>query len=191
MNNRLDWVNKTFTQTNCSGTMTANQSGDILISGTVQSNTPNPMIMYWAANSPDYGTSFSGSGLPFPNPEIAYNQTNNSGQVQADNKTFSFKIKYPNAYYVGLGTLYVPPHVNIKVVEPGSPDKYITIQIDEGIPFRTLTYPSPPSKNPRISPMFYSLHAEEVRTQEQILRDGAYPAVNKMPDNFWGLKPPR
>ena len=29
-----------------------------------------------------------------------------------------------------------------------------------------------------------------VRGQEQVLRDGGYPEVNKMPDNFWGLKPP-
>lgn len=189
--NRFDWNQKSFSQGACNGVMMNNQAGDILINGTVTSTTPNPTIYYWAAASPDYGTSFSGSGHPFPNPEIAYSRTANAGSVVANNRQFSIKLKYPNAYYVGLGTLYVPPHVNIKVVEPGSSDKFITLQIDEGIPYRTLTYPAPPSKNPRISPMFYYAPPREVRSQEQILRDSGYPVVNKMPDNFWGDKPPR
>ena len=29
-----------------------------------------------------------------------------------------------------------------------------------------------------------------IRTQEQILRDSGYPKDNRVPDNFWGLKPP-
>ena len=68
---------------------------------------------------------------------------------------------------------------------------YHTIQIDEGIPFRTLTYPSPPSQNPRTSPMFYHCHRNQlpIRGQETILRDSGYPEVNEMPSNFWGLKP--
>ena len=39
--------------------------------------------------------------------------------------------------------------------------------------------------------MFYkSLQTLPVRSQEQILRDSAYPKKNKMPKNFWGLTPP-
>ena len=62
---------------------------------------------------------------------------------------------------------------NINNNSNGADDLYHTIQIDEGIPFRTLTYPSPPSKAPRTSPLFYHCGNEglPVRTQEQILRD--------------------
>ena len=70
-------------------------------------------------------------------------------------------------------------------------DIYDTIQIDDGIPFRTLTYPAPPSKKPRTSPMFYCEPEKGVRSQEAILRASAYPAVNKTPDNFWANRPPR
>jgi hypothetical protein len=189
--NRFNWNQKSFNLEECSGSIINNQAGDILITGSVVSSTPNPTIYFWAASPPNYGTSFSGSGQPYPNPEVAYSRTANAGSVVAENKQFSFKIKYPNAYYVGLGTLYVPPHVNIKVVEPGMSDKFLTLQLDDGIPFRTLTYPAPPSKNPRISPMFYYAPPREIRTQEQILRDSGYPIFNKMPDNFWGDKPPR
>lgn len=187
-NNRNNEVR--FDENGCSGVLINQGSGGILVTGYVNSKTSNPTISYWAANPPTYGTSFSGSGLPYPNPEIAYNRTSNAGTVMAENRRFAFRLKYPNAYYVGLGTLYIPPHVNIKVSEPGSEDVKLTVKIDEGIPFRTLTYPAPPSKKPRISPMFYYEPEKEVRTQEQILRDSAYPSVNRMPDNFWGLKPP-
>ena len=73
-----------------------------------------------------------------------------------------------------------------------SDNLYHTIQIDEGVPFRTLTYPAPPSNNPRDSPMFYYCNKSKlpVRTQEQVLLDSGYPEVNDMPNNFWGLKPP-
>ena len=29
-----------------------------------------------------------------------------------------------------------------------------------------------------------------IRTQEQVLRDSSYPEDNRMPSDFWGLKPP-
>ena len=39
--------------------------------------------------------------------------------------------------------------------------------------------------------MFYHCgNSLPVRTQEQVLRDSGYPEDNRMPDNFWGLKPP-
>lgn len=191
--NRYTSNQTSFNNPECSGIISHNQSGDIVVSGTVNSSiSTNPTIFYWAAAAPDYRTSFSGSGLPYPNPEVAYSRTGNAGSVVAVDRHFTFKIKYPNAYYVGLGTLYVPPHVNIKVVEPETSDKFITLQIDDGIPYRTLTYPAPPSKTPRISPMFYyEAPRADVRTQEQILRSSGFPETNRMPDNFWGDKPPR
>lgn len=187
----VEWRQKLFNQDMCSGAITNEGNGDILITGEVRSGTPNAKILYWAPAPPTYSTSYSGSGLPYPNPEVAYDQTTNTGSVNAIRGKFSFRLKYPNAYYVGLGSVYVPPQVHIKICEPGSEGKYASIQIDEGIPYRTLTYPAPPSNKPRISPMFYYEPEQEVRSQETILRQSAYPENNKMPDNFWGLKPPK
>ena len=54
-----------------------------------------------------------------------------------------------------------------------------------------LTYPQTPITISRESPKFYDGGFQmPIRTQEQILRDSAYPSNNKMPKNFWGLKPP-
>jgi hypothetical protein len=53
-----------------------------------------------------------------------------------------------------------------------------------------LSYPMQ-NTLPRKDAMFYKYGwLMPVRTQEQILRDSAYPDENKMASNFWGLKPP-
>ena len=54
-----------------------------------------------------------------------------------------------------------------------------------------LTYPPLKNERPRSGPEFYEgLWELPVRTQEEICRQSGYPEVNKMPKNFWGLKPP-
>jgi hypothetical protein len=263
-----DWRTKYFERIDCKGIAINEGQGEIIVQGEVKSETPDPTIVYWAPNPPTYSSSFSGSALPYHDSIQAYDRTPNVGAVKAVNRKFEFRIRYPNAYYVGLGSLYVPPHIHFKVCEkqgwskgtggvrwlmpepnnlidnnnsmaPGETEMmeetienqnvnrmnnlnqavnnkntnnnknmnnlleennidlkddktYHTIQLDDGIPFRTLTYPAPPSKNPRTSPMFYHCSRNQlpVRGQEKILRDAGYPDVNKMPDNFWGLKPP-
>jgi hypothetical protein len=229
------WRTKFFEKIDCKGIAINEGQGEILVQGEVKSKTPNPVIVYWAPNPPTYTTSFTGSALPYHDSIQAYNRTPNIGATQCSNRKFEFRIKYPNSYYIGLGSLFVPPHVHFKICEestweggtggvrfvmpdpnslnsPSTSDEEVnnkddvnnkvqeainsddfhTIQIDEGIPFRSLTYPSPPSKSPRDSPMFYYCNRSQlpIRGQEQVLRDGGFPEVNKMPDNFWGLKPP-
>lgn len=194
----LPWDTLDHRDSNCNCKLQnyMNDSGDILISGSVN-NPAITNIMFWAAAPPTFGTSFSGSGHPYANPKMAYDRTPNRGTIKVDGSgRFQFRIKYPNAYYVGLGTLYVPPHVNLRFVLAGrNPDdptlQESSIIVDDGIPFRMLTYPSPPSKKPRTSPMFYCEPCRGARSQEEILRARGYPEVNKTPDNFWGLAPPR
>jgi hypothetical protein len=187
----MSWKEQTFNKDMCQGVVTNNGYGDINIKGFINNNIPDTLVVYWAPSPPTYLTSYSGSGLPYPNADVAYSRTPNSGAVKTGpNGDFSFNLKYPNSYYVRLGTLYVPPQVNIKICQSGMDDKYSTIQLGEGIPYRTLTYPAPPSKKPRISPLFYHEPKDLIRSQEQILRESAYPSTNTMPDNFWGLKPP-
>lgn len=190
----LPWERKDWQDATCAGEM-VNDNGDVIVRGQVN-NLNVDKIMFWAAAPPTYGTSFSGSGHPYPNPIVAFDRTPNRGVAKVEGGRFEFRMKYPNSYYVGLGSLHIPPHVNLKLCVAGKPENdsnntTTTIVIDDGIPYRTLTYPAPPSKKPRISSMFYCEPWNGVRTQEQILRQSAYPATNTMPDNFWGMKPPR
>lgn len=186
----VNWRQQFFDKITCQGVTLNNGDGNVTVRGTVQSHAMDPVIVFWASNPPDYRASFSGSGLPFANPGQAYDKTPNYGAVRAVNKQFEFKIKLPNAYYAGLGSLYIPPHVNIKVCEPGAADKHHVVELGQGVPYRSLTYPDFGNK-PRIGSMFYCQPNLPVRSQEQILKDSAYPSEHVMNDDFWGLRPPR
>lgn len=180
-----------FNKDLCQGSITYQGTGDLLIRGSLKVPIANAQLFFWAAAPPTKGISFSGSGMPYPNALVAYDRTPNKGIVPIVNGNFEFSIKHPNAYYIGLGSLYLPPHINFKLCAPDQPDNYFSVQIDDGIPFRMLTYPAPPTKKPRINAMFYCQPEKGVRSQENILRASAYPATYSMPDDFWGERPPR
>ena len=190
-----DWRELYFNKTLCEGVVQNEGNGNVRVLGRVKIPNLNVKIMYWAANPADFNASFSGSGLPFANPEQAFDNTENIGSVNTVGGKFEFTINYPNSYYVGLGSLYIGPNIHIKICESGYENEYYTIKLGEGIPFRTLTHPAPPSLNPRTDPVFYNNDQLTVRSQEQILRDSAYPEYNtippEIPSNFWGKRPPR
>jgi hypothetical protein len=99
-------------------------------------------------------------------------------------------IKYPNSYYINMGTVYVEPNVKIILVDKDNKQigKHRIISLGQGIPFRTLTWPR--ERNWNVGPLFYKVDDLPVRSQYQILVDSAYPSINKVPANFWGLDPP-
>jgi hypothetical protein len=180
-----------FNKDLCNGAILYTGTGDLIVKGNLKTATPNAQLFFWAAAPPTKGISFSGSGMPYPDPLTAYDRTPNKGVVNVINGQFQFSIKNPNAYYIGLGSLYIPPHINFKLCAAGYEDSYFSVQIDDGVPFRMLTWPAPPTKKPRISPMFYCEPEKGARSQEAILRASEYPSTNTMPDNFWGERPPR
>ena len=180
-----------FNKDACEGAISYRGKGDLVVQGRLKNVSSMSKLFFWAAAPPTYGTSFSGSGMPYSDPLTAYDRTPNKGVIDVQNGNFTINMKYPNAYYIGLGSVYIPPHINFKVSETGKDDTYFSVQIDDGIPFRMLTYPAPPTKKPRSSAMFYYEPEKGARTQEAILRASAYPETNTMPDNFWGDRPPR
>ena len=182
----------------CNVDITKNSGDSFIINGKLKgnilqlSNTSKLHVRYWAANSPNYNSNFSGSGLPFPNKEIAFENSENIGTVQLMNGAFSIFMRYPNSYYMNMGATYIHPEVQIQVFDSNTNKSVSEIQhinLGEGIPFRTLTYPY--QRNWNDGALFYKNDTlPSVRSQEQILYDSAYPPVNKMPSNFWGKKPP-
>ena len=189
----IPWESKTFDHPLCAGNLVNLGACQIQVNGTIKSGGSNTKVVYWAADEPNSGYSYYGSGHPYANPEMAYSNNHNKGHVYANGWKFSFTIKYPNAYYIGLGSQYVAPHFNVKICDDAeeSCSNYFTVQIDDGIPFRTLTYPAPPGKKARSGPSFYYEPEREIRSQEEILRQSAYPLEHIMSDNLWGDKPPK
>ena len=185
----FNWKKSYFDETLCKGFITNLEDGNIKIEGTLKNGLRNVNLTYWGASPSHEIYSFCGSGLPFHSHEQAFYNKTNMGQVQTDGSKFTINMKYPNSYYVGLGSYLVPPEVYLKVC--GSDDsEIITLNVGPPVPFRTLTYPL--DKN-RHYPKFYNNSDLPIRSQEQIIRDGQYPRYvvipPKMPDNFWGLRP--
>jgi hypothetical protein len=178
---------------NCEGVVMDSGDGEYIVKGYTFAGTGiESTIMYWAPNPPTYTTSFSGSGLPYPNPDIAFENTPNRGAVKTVGGNFEIRVRYPNAFYLGLGSKYVEPTVYIKVCNGNKDSKINTITLGNGIPFRMMTYPPTTSNvRPRNGPLFYQGRDDlPIRTQEQLLRDSAFPITNNIPDNFWGSVPP-
>lgn len=185
-----NWREQFFDNFECLGEVEYGNIGDISISGRlkdVSELTQNGKLLYWASAPPNYLSSFTGSGLPFANPSQAFENTPNKGVVNISNGTFKFRMYYPNAYYTKLGTTYMPPQIMFKICPNGTQfnTKVHILKLDEGIPYRMLTFP----KNYNL--MFYNgIDNLPLRGQETILRDSSYPSQNKMASNHWGLKPP-
>ena len=184
-----NWKENYTKDISCKGIVLDSGEGEYVVKGSIAS-AGNSTIIFWAPNPPDYHTSFSGSGLPFPNPDVAYENTPNRGAVKAIGGNFEFRVRYPNSYYIGLGTVCVEPCVHVKVCNGTSTGKVHTIKLGNGIPFRMLTYPPTNKTVARANPMFYDNRENlPIRSQEKVLRDSCYPDANKMPKDFWGLKP--
>lgn len=180
-----------FTNVFCDGEVypIKEEQFDMNLVGKIKEKVKDQTIYYIAANPPDYRATYTGSGLPFANQDQAYENTPNKGKVKLMEDTFEIKFMFPNSYYVGLGTVLVPPTIFLEYDNEDGVKRNIKIKLSDGIPYRMLTYPMQYTL-PRSDAMFYSFTWDmPVRTQEQILRDAAYPSSNKMAPNFWGLKP--
>ena len=177
----------------CEGVVLDSGTGDYVVEGSVKSFLSNPTVLFWAPNPPNLVGAFNGSGLPYPNAEIAFDNTPNRGAVKAPGGHFKFNVQYPSAYYVGLGSVLEPPAVFIKVCDNNKEGELQRIVLGEPIPFRSLTWPPlRRGQRGRQNVLFYAGRDElPLRTQEQILRDSGYTSKDVMPDNFWGLKPPQ
>tara|TARA_Y100000389_G_C17470142_1_gene529673 strand:- start:7016 stop:7558 length:543 start_codon:yes stop_codon:yes gene_type:complete len=140
------------------------------------------IVSYVAAKSPDYRQSYSGSALPFPDAQIAFENSPNFGAHKIRDR-LTFTIDFPNSYYSHVGTRIILPHVRIELMDLNK-KKFASeiIKLGEIAPFRLLSYPSIPA--PRDSPLFYSReHLTKPRSQEQILRSSGYSHTT--PKNFW------
>ena len=152
---------------------------------------------YWAASPPTYLQNFSGSGLPYPTKEIAFENSPNRGRIPIRDSEVQVTIDYPNSYYDEGGSIYVPPTFSFIIRDKNGKDVTAIneMRLGEGIPYRTLQWPRQrhwlASAKPFGGSMFYTnLEMPKVRSQEQILRESAYPLTNMEAKNFWGLKPP-
>ncbi len=184
----MRWKCSSAEYEDCGLNIKYNANGDFIIDGSTNVNAD--FVKYWAASPPTFILSFAGSGLPYPNEEVAFEKTPNQGVAKIENGNFRFALEYPNSYYDNMLKDYVPPQVQFAFVNRDGKNigEVHVAHLGKGIPFRSLTWPQKRDWN--IGPMFYCNNNLPVRTQEQILRASGYPSINKEPANFWGSMPP-
>lgn len=116
----------------------------IRISGTKKYNNTINII---AANPPDNLGNYSGTNLPFPSTNIAFENTKNMFTIKTNN--INIELEYPNSYYCILnGKDKIPP--TIYIVD----ENFYNIEsiiLEDNCPLKTLI-----SRNNNNLPHFYN-----------------------------------
>ena len=106
-----------FTSDNgkCSGQITVDKDNWVYtIVGGCKTDSSDK-LNYVASAPATFRQSYMGSGLPYPNEEIAYDNTPNRGEAAIHNGKFSFSVISPNSYYINNGSVLVKPHVQFTI----------------------------------------------------------------------------
>ena len=80
------------------------------IAGSIRNNALYSNIILTAPNPIDRMTNYSGSGLPFPNYEIAFEKTPNIHKIDSSG-LFNVSFKYPNSFYMPDGLNKIKPSI--------------------------------------------------------------------------------
>lgn len=155
-------------------------SGRILGLGTVPQK-----IIFIAAAPVTRGIGFAGSGQPYPSRDIAFSNTPNTGSISSVDGSFSFQLKgIPAGYFTGLGSVYVPPSVELHAFTADKRSFFTMLPINEtaapwrwasGAPAPMKPVPNTPDTTGRA--MYYAGRDELplFKNQEAELRARGYP----------------
>lgn len=159
-----------------------------ILAGGMRKSSTKVFIKYWAASPPTWGMGFAGSGLPYSNESIAFDNTPNKGVMPSNGLEFSFEIRYPNSYYTEGGSTKVLPEVQLRFVNAtGEPlSKIHRIPVGNDIPYRSLTWPRQRDWNE--GPMFYDNPDIPIVDQSTLLMMNRYPEDGKEYPHFWGTR---
>jgi len=130
----------------------------------INEKVKNGTINYFAAAPPEHMTNFTGSGLPFPNERIAFENTPNTGVIRVDPTEdapyITIHIQTPNSYYTRFDTFVA------SCIDVFFNGRRIRIQLDKATPpFRSLTQTFP-HKNSSV-----------IKSQEGLIQTKAYPKL--------------
>jgi hypothetical protein len=91
--------------------ITFNSDHSILkIDGSIKNNTLYKDVIIIAPNPINRMSNYSGSGLPYPNYEIAFENTPNIHKIEVSG-IFNISFKYPNSFYMPDGINKIKPSI--------------------------------------------------------------------------------
>jgi len=122
----------------------------IYIQGQVKNASMYRKMMVIAPNPIDRMTNYSGSGLPFPCSEIAFENTPNKHIISSDGN-FSVTFRYPNSFYLPNGVDKMKSPIYFVLYLPGSDVNHTKFELHDLCALRTLT-----NRAARKGPEFYA-----------------------------------
>ena len=139
---------------------------NIHITGVVYNRHNYKNVVFVANNPIDKKASYSGTGLPFPCADIAFEGTKNVAMVN-DTGNIDIKFSYPNSYYSVANKKKVVSSVFLIIEMSNGSKEFIRLQLEDLYPLRTLI-----NRETRNGPEFYSNKYEILRvdTAEEVLR---------------------
>lgn len=153
-------------------TLDAQVRGDrVFLNGVVNNPSAFHTMELWAAAPAVRNSSYSGSGLPYGNPDMAFENTPNYYVVPANGQINSI-FALPNSYYEWDGRTKIPSAVTVVLVPKRSQAETIEVRIaiSDPLPLRTLTHRPERGRGPS----FYA-DKEEIfgvpPNQEYVLRN--------------------
>jgi hypothetical protein len=162
--------------------------GSVAINGQLTTLGSGAQTVRWIAAAPvTRGIGFAGSGMPYPNKDIAMEGTPHSGTFETSDGTFSIVLKdIPAGYYSGLGSIYIPPSIEFHAQSKADPKRrsVTTLTINAtAAPYRWISgspasmLPEQNTDNSTGRSMYY-FGRETLPlfdNQESLLRHRAYP----------------
>ena len=148
-------------------TLTVTEQNDkLVIHGNIIDPDQYKMMELYAPNPIDRMTNYSGSGLPFPNPTIAFENTPNNFQIPTTGEIHTLFTK-PNSYYGEVSQKKINPSLFLTLYPKAIMEPiFIHFQMNDELPLKTLYY-----RPERTGPDFYQSKADifDVMSQYDIL----------------------
>jgi hypothetical protein len=105
---------------------------NITIKGTLHNPASYKNKIIKAPNPPDIRTSYSGTALPFPSEEMAFENTKNHSVID-NTGIIDVNFKYPNSYYSPCGCIKIKSPIMLIL-----DDNKIIYELEDFCPLKTL-----------------------------------------------------
>lgn len=127
------------------------QNGMLLnITGSIKLPVQYKKLLIIAPNPIDRMINYSGSGLPFPNEEIAFENTPNYKQID-NSGIINIQFKYPNSFYSRNGKNKILPSLFVELTDNSGKSFQLQYELKDLNNLRTLI-----NRENRKGPEFYS-----------------------------------
>ena len=118
----------------------------VKISGNIKNPGMFQKMLIFAANPIDRMSNYSGSGLPFPCADIAFDNTPNKYLIESSG-FFKVTFKYPNSYYSQNGFTKIISAIFF-ILDTGNKKENFKIELKDLCVLRTLTDRQSKKKGP-------------------------------------------